>query len=282
MSNGINGVDHCVILVRDLDAARERMAGLGFCPTARGVHSEHMGTHNHCVMLRQGYFEVLAVLKPTPANERWRTVLARREGLGAIALASEDARGTCTALRAAGVEASEALDFARPVELPEGSAEARFTVTVIAADETPGASMFVCQHHTREVVWHPGTLDHPNGAVGLAAVTAVAAEPALVADAYGRIFGAGNVRRDGEGIAIETGGAPISVITPTALAERFPGVAHEPPPAPPYVAALSITVADVGATVAYLADNDVPHTVLSGARACVAPEDACGTLFEFV
>ncbi len=282
MSNGIGGVDHCVILVRDLDAARARMARLGFCPTPRGVHSEHMGTHNHCIMLRQGYFEVLAVLKPTPANERWRTALERREGLGAIALASEDARGTGAALRAAGVEASEALDFVRPVELPEGAAEARFTVTVIAGEDTPGTSMFVCQHHTREVVWHPGTLDHPNGAVGLAAVTAVAAEPAQFADAYGRIFGAGSIGRDGEGITIDTGATPINIVTPAALAERFPGAVHEPLPKPPYVAALSIAVADVGATVAYLADNDVPHIVLSGARVCVAPEDACGTLFEFV
>ncbi|MGH8911832.1 MAG: hypothetical protein ACRDVD_04915 [Acidimicrobiia bacterium] len=32
-------------------------------------------------------------------------------------------------------------------------------------------SAFYCQHLTREFVWHPATLKHPNGATGLPEVT---------------------------------------------------------------------------------------------------------------
>ena len=63
------GLDHVVILVRDLDDADARMARLGFRPTPRGHHSAHMGTANATVMLPdRTYFETLTVLQETPAN----------------------------------------------------------------------------------------------------------------------------------------------------------------------------------------------------------------------
>ena len=128
MAHSITGIDHCVILVRQLDAARDTIARLGFTLTPRGVHSDHMGTHNHCIMLRHGYFEVLSVLEPTQENARWRNVLARREGLNAVALATEDARKGHDELRANGVDIADPVDFARPVDNPGAKGEATFTV----------------------------------------------------------------------------------------------------------------------------------------------------------
>ena len=49
------GLDHVIILVRDLDDADARMARLGFRPTPRGHHSAHMGTANSTVMLSMQY-----------------------------------------------------------------------------------------------------------------------------------------------------------------------------------------------------------------------------------
>ena len=70
------GLDHVVILVRDLDDADARMARLGFRPTPRGYHSAHMGTANATVMLPdRTYFETLTVLQETPANADVRAVL---------------------------------------------------------------------------------------------------------------------------------------------------------------------------------------------------------------
>ncbi len=281
MTHSITGIDHCVILVRELDAARDAIARLGFTPAPRGVHSEHMGTHNHCVMLRHGYFEVLSVLTPTAENARWREVLARREGLNAIALATGDARAGHAELRAGGVDVADPVDFARAVDNPGAKGEASFTVALIPERFTPGTNMFMCQHHTRELVWFPGSTEHANGAVGLAGVTAVAEDPAALAEAYTRLFGAERVRAEQGALIIEAGEAPIRFLTPKALAERYPGVALDAAP-PPYVAALTIAVADRGATAAYLSGQGVGHTVLPGGALCVASADACGALVEFV
>ncbi len=281
MSRSITGIDHCVILVHDLDVARDAIARLGFTLTPRGVHSDHMGTHNHCVMLRHGYFEVLSVLKPTAANERWRNAVAARQGLNAVALATDDAREGYRELRDKGVGMGEPVDFARPVDNPGAKGEARFTVAVIPQEYTPGTNMFFCQHYTRDLVWYPGSTDHANGAAGLAEVTAVAHDPVALAEAYGRIFGADRVHADADGLTIESGNAPLRFLTPAGLAARFPGVALDAAP-PPYVAALSIEVADRQATAAYLSQQGVGHTVLADGGLCVAPADACGTVIEFV
>jgi catechol 2,3-dioxygenase-like lactoylglutathione lyase family enzyme len=281
MTHSITGIDHCVILVRELDAARDAIARLGFTPAPRGVHSEHMGTHNHCVMLGHGYFEVLSVLKPTAENARWREVLARREGLNAIALATEDARAGHAELRANGVEVGEPVDFARAVDNPGAKGEASFTVALIPEQFTPGTNMFMCQHYTRDLVWFPGSTEHANGAMGLAGVTAVADDPAALAEDYARVFGAERVRAEEGALTIEAGEAPIRFLTPEGLAARYPGAALDAAP-PPYVAALTIAVADREATGAYLSGQGVAHTALPGGGLCVAPGQACGALIEFV
>ena len=75
MPKHIQGIDHVVILAADLDRAAETYTRLGFTLSPRGVHSDHMGSANHTIMLQDDYFEVLSVLKPTPANMGWRTRL---------------------------------------------------------------------------------------------------------------------------------------------------------------------------------------------------------------
>ena len=282
MTSTINGIDHCVILVRDLDAARDRVAALGFTVTPRGLHSDHMGTGNHCIMLHQAYLEILSVLDPTEYNEPWRKLLAVREGLTAVPLASDDVEATRAELVARGLEPSAPLDFSRPVDLPEGPSEAAFRIVMIPETRTPGTTMFVCQHFTRDVVWHPTYLDHANGARGVRGVTAVHDRPAEVAPAYEKIFGAAAVTANGDATRIDTGAGEIHFLTPTGYAERFPGIAPDPAAAAPYLAALSFDVDDRAATAACFRERDVPHIVLPGGCLCVAPAEACGTLFEFV
>src|ERR1041385_18666 len=80
MPQGIDGIDHLVILVKDLDASRERYARLGFAATPRGTHSAHMGTGNYLFILERDYIELLGVLQPTPNNADWRAKLERGEG----------------------------------------------------------------------------------------------------------------------------------------------------------------------------------------------------------
>ncbi|MGH6900445.1 MAG: VOC family protein, partial [Geminicoccaceae bacterium] len=98
------GLDHVVILVRDLADAEARLARLGFRPTPRGVHSAHMGTANATVVFGDGtYLEALGVLQPTANNLAVRTVLAEREGPYGLAFKTEDAGAAAAERAAAGI-----------------------------------------------------------------------------------------------------------------------------------------------------------------------------------
>lgn len=75
MNGPIGGIDHCIILVRDLAAARLAWEAMGFRTSPIGRHPDHMGTANHTIMLADTYLELLGVLKETEANARWRAAL---------------------------------------------------------------------------------------------------------------------------------------------------------------------------------------------------------------
>ena len=282
MTDAITGIDHCVILVRNLDAARERIAALGFTLTPQGVHSDHLGTVNHCIMLRKAYFEVLAIRKPTAFNARWRARLTLREGLDAVPVASPDVDAARATLIARGLDPPDVIDFSRPVDLPDGPCEAAFRILPLPASQTPGTTMFVCQHLTREVVWHPSYLDHANGAQGVHGVTGVHEHPAEMATAYAKIFGPAAVTVDHDAMRIDTGAGEMEFLTPARYAERFPGIAPDRAAVPPYLGAISIAVEDRAATASCLRARGVPYGVLPDGRICVAPAEACGTLIAFV
>ena len=93
------GIDHLVIAVRDLDAARAAYQRLGFTLTPEARHP--FGTKNSLVQLDGAFLELVAVadpaLIPEPTAQRFsfaafnRDFLARREGLSMLVLRSRDA-----------------------------------------------------------------------------------------------------------------------------------------------------------------------------------------------
>ena len=91
MRRHLQGLDHVVVLVHDLDKAQQAYVRMGFTLTPRGFHT--LGSHNHCLMFGPDYVELLAVPKPHPAMQYFTDFLAKGEGLGAIALATDDAGG---------------------------------------------------------------------------------------------------------------------------------------------------------------------------------------------
>ena len=274
------GLDHVIILARDLDDAEARMTALGFRPTPRGYHSAHMGTANATIMLRNGtYFETLSVVQPTPANADTRAVLALREGPAGLALKTDDAEGAAVEFMAAGIAAGDALDFSRPVDLPGGTRDARFTVARVRSDASPGASLFVCQQHTPDVVWREDFLEQPNGATGLAELIGVADDLAAIEQAYGVIFG-DRVRRSDDAVTIAADLATISFLTPAALARRFGSLATPVSTPTPRLAGLCFAVENVARVKELLRRNDVSWTA-SGSSVLVGPQNACGTLMMF-
>jgi hypothetical protein len=217
----VKGIDHAVIVTRDLDAAQDTFGRMGFSLTPRGHHT--LGSQNHCVMFGQDYLELLMVPQRLPGREYYYDFARVGDGLAAIALKTDNARGAYGELAAAGLAPSEPADFSRPVRLPEGTKNASFRTTQLALEHTPGGQVFVCQHFTRDVVWLPEYQLHANTATGLAALAIVSNDVTATAAAYERLF---NVKAKSitEGLLVDTGDTPIAVVGERALAKRLPGV----------------------------------------------------------
>jgi len=237
---GITGLDHAVLSVRDLDAARDTFTRMGFTLAPRGLHST--GSSNHNIMLETGYFELLNVPQPNPLQRYFYDFAQHSDGMAALALTNTDPRASLVALQAAGFEPSEPQDFSRRVDAGSKTGVARFTLTNLSSKTTPGAQVFLCRHFTPELVWLPELTRHANGAVGLAGVSFIADNVAHQAGLYARIFGSWP-ERIAEGLKVSTGSAPIGVANRQALQARLTGV-DLPDRARPFLAVLFIRVKD--------------------------------------
>lgn len=278
--NHVVGLDHVVILVRDLDAAAENWRRLGFTLAPRGIHSAHMGTGNHTVMLGPDYFELIGVLSETPYNAPSRALLERRgEGIERAALATDDAAAGIEEIRARGLDGMGPLDFGRPVTLPDGSrTEARFRVFHWPLDEAPGGlRLFACQHLTRDAVWIPELQRHANGAQRIVRVEIASDDPQADAAHMARLLDQA-VRSDPDGaFRVHPGGgrAAFVFLTRDAFARCYPGVPLDALPSG--AATLVLATDDLDAAARALG----PAAVRSREAVCIPPAAANGVLLVF-
>jgi len=274
MRRFVKGLDHAVILVRDLDAAQRAYRRMGFTLTPRGTHT--LGSQNHCIMFEHDYLELMAVPRPHPALQYFSDFLARGEGLGALVLATDDAGALCAELAAAGIAADAPLDFSRPVA---DLGQARFRLVQLAADAVPGCRMLACQHFTRDLVWRPEHRRHAVGATEIAAIAVVVEDPEGAAASYARLLDARAQHID-EGLLVQTGSAPIALASRWKLGHRLDGVGLPLRPRP-LVAALFIRVADRAQAAAVLRRNGLKPVTLADGSCAVNAEDAHGIAVVF-
>jgi catechol 2,3-dioxygenase-like lactoylglutathione lyase family enzyme len=241
MRRFIRGIDHAVILVQDLDRARDTYQRMGFTLTPRGFHS--LGSQNHCIMFAQDYLELMALPPEPPAAFRYfADFLARGEGVGALALATDDAAGAYAALKQAGIAAEPPLALSRPVA---DLGEARFTLVQLPPAETPGFRSFFAQHHTRDIVWRPEYQRHANTAAGIKTVSISTNDPAR----YARLF-------DGLPVVYARGD-------------------------PPSIAAIRIRVSDRKAAADRLKHGGFSPVVLKGGTLAIGADQTHGILLVF-
>ena len=275
---GLGGIDHTAILVRDLAGAEATYRRLGFKTTPIGRHN-NTGTANHCVMFEDDFFELFGILTPTEFNRPWAAAVAEREGLWAACFASTDIHATYAGFKAAGFDPTEPKDFSRPVELPGGTEQARFTLTYLEPGAVEGIRLFACIHHTPELVWRPEYLGHPNAATAISHLTIAIDDPAGAAAAYARVTGTDPVRRDG-GVDIPGPRATIRLITPAKAAVDYAGdpVLDYRRPVP---IGFGFRVADLGATKIALRAGAIPFRDLESGGIGVPSTSACGVALDF-
>jgi catechol 2,3-dioxygenase-like lactoylglutathione lyase family enzyme len=276
----ITGIDHVLVGVRDLEAARRTFAHLGFTLSPRGRHIG-WGTANYCVMLRTGYIELLGIVDPAQFTNNLDRFLEGGEGLLGLAFATDDADAAAQDLQSKGIAVEGPKALSRKLELPGGDVEPAFRLVHPAPEATAGIAAFVCQHLTPELVWQEPWLDHPNGAQGLAAVTVAVADPGDAALAFGTLFGPDAVSAGRGAVEVETGAGILRLTAPDGLAALFPGIANIPTRALPRPAGLRVRVANIEATARYLDQAGVP-AIRDGDRLLrLDPARACGVLLEF-
>jgi catechol 2,3-dioxygenase-like lactoylglutathione lyase family enzyme len=283
------GVDHLVLCVRDLEAARDIYRRLGFTLTPRALHP--FGTGNSLVQLRGSYIELLTVVDPAKIvppregefsfasfNQRF---LARREGFSMLALTSEDARADRDEFVAAGLTTYPPFDFSRKAKLPEGEdVTVSFSLVFLGEASMPEAGFFTCQHHTPHFFWDPDYQSHANGALAMVEIVMMAPDPRASMGFFARLLGRDAMAMQDGQLVVALSRGRIVVLDPKRTADRFPGFQQTQAPASPHFIGYRLTVRDFDSVALRLDAAGISYR-RTGDTILVGPEMAFGVSVEF-
>ncbi|MEQ1648942.1 MAG: VOC family protein [Hyphomicrobiaceae bacterium] len=279
----VTGLDHVVVVARDLDHAEAQWRRLGFTISPRGVHSAHMGTANHTIMLGEDYLELMGVLTATERNAPMREMLARTEGIDRAAFTTLDAQLGVDALKARGLTDSIGpIGFSRPVKLADGRmTEAKFDTFQWPLSERPGGlRIFACQHHSRDAVWLPELTTHANGALRIRHIEMLSTDPKGSAEHMSRLIEQPVARHADGAYVVVSGGTrgAFHFVDQAMFVARHRGVPLDGL-STAGGAALSLGCRSLDETSAALDALGVGPTASS---VSVAPANANGVVVEFV
>ncbi len=222
-------LDHLGHFVPDLNAAAAVWEKLGFAVTPVSSHSvagKPAGTANRCVMLEEGYIELLAPTLDTPHAQRVRSRMQRFVGVHLACFGTPNAAAEHRRLADHGFEPEPPVKLQRKVER---GGLARFNVVYVAPGKMPEGRVQYCEHLTPGQVWRK---KYVNQGVRLSAVYVATGDPAQAAARWARFTGL-LPRRTKDGIRLETARGAV------VIGSRFP---WKTPPAPALAGyALSVT-----------------------------------------
>lgn len=273
-------IDHLGVVGRDIDALLSAYTRLGFTPTAptplmglKEGEPVYLGQDSAHLIFAESYVELSGVTTDDP-NHHLAPWLARRAGLHILALGSDDAVASHAALVADGLDVPAVQDAGRHVAYGEHHGDAKFKW--FKAPDALGDEGFVClvEQITPELVFQPPTNGHPNGALGVVDVIAVAEDPAEALERHSRYPGAVNLGPHQLGFGEQT----LTFLKAADLTARFPGTENISPPA---LAGFAVTVKDIAVTRTWLRNNDVAFHENMDGDLSISPADGCGSLVEF-
>jgi hypothetical protein len=226
-------IDHVVLPVESLDAARVRLGFLGFNVAPDGLHP--FGTENACIYFADGTFlEPLAVAQreDCEATARKGNVFTARDqawrfrngenGFSALAMATDDARRDHKAFRKAGFSAGKKLTFSRKFTDAKGKkGKAAFLLAFAGDLRTPDAFFFTCEKISSPKV-DRGTLEkHDNGVTGILQVVMSEQNPTDFQYLLQEVVNNRNDEAHSFGLEITTANGSVDVMTPEGLDVHF-------------------------------------------------------------
>lgn len=181
----LTGIDHLVIVVRDLDAAIASYQGLGFTVVPGGRHP--VGTHNALIALADGaYIELIAFLEPDrPQDHRWWRPLQQGGGLVDFCMGTDDLATDVAALGKAGVD----IDDPRPLTRTRPDGYLLRWVLAIPREGHRGLAPFLIRDETPRNERVPSATTHANQVTGLGPVTIAVRDLSAVRRWYTSLLG---------------------------------------------------------------------------------------------
>ena len=214
-------IDHVLIAVRDLDAAKDTFERLGFKVTPEGRHPGR-GTSNRLVVFGEEYLELISV--HDPEGDLFRpnlpSFLDAREGLFIFSMGTGDVYERVCSVRSAGVLITDPVKGSR--QAGDGTAAYSWTQAEIAPEEMPGSQTFFIQHdHTIEERYTepPDPTNHPNGVLGISSLSLAVKDADAASRRWIESLGLKRVSEETEGsshpraYACDSGTAPSTSVS---------------------------------------------------------------------
>lgn len=228
-------LDHLAHFVPDLGAAAKVFEDLGFAVTPESAHRAQgapAGTSNRCVMLEDGYLELLAPTLDTSHAQRVRERMKLFVGVHLACFGTPDAAAEHRRLADHGFEPDPLVNLERTVE---GGALARFNVIYVAPGKMPEGRVQYVEQLTPEQVWQEKYINHE---VRLNAVYVVADDPVQTAARWARFAGL-LPRPDGDLVELECARGQLRIGRRETIEKVF---GYAPPP--PALAGYALSVGD--------------------------------------
>jgi catechol 2,3-dioxygenase-like lactoylglutathione lyase family enzyme len=274
------GIDHALVGVVDLEAARELWGRLGFTLSPRGRH-KGWGTGNYCAMFENDYVELLGIVDPAGFDNGLTAMLAAQgPGLLGFAAATGDIAKAVAFLTKGGIP-HERKALSRLLELPGGDVEPAFDLAMPQTPYPAGMKPFVCAHLSRELVWRPEWTRHANTARRIASLTFVVDDPLSLRDPFEAILGLGAATATDDTLAVRWGtGAPVLIVKPDDMAFVHPAVTADDPVRMGF-AGMTIAVDDLSVARAALKAGGFDYEKDLAGAVHVAPDEAGGLALSF-
>lgn len=269
-------LDHVAHFVPAMDAAESALERLGFTLTP---YTPQMtagsdgalapaGTGNRCIMLREGYIEILTGAGDSAIVRQMQAALARYVGLHLVAFTCADAEAAHARLAAEGFPVQPMVRLRRRIETEGGEAELRFSVIRLEPGAMAEGRVQMLTHHTPEPLWQERWLDHANGARRLLGTIIVSADPGEAAARFARFLDRGAPEPIDGGVALTLDRGRVDFLEPQAAARVLPDVTV---PSLPFIAATVLAVDDLTRSAALLTKAGITVTGSAAEGRLVVP-----------
>ncbi|MFT6580836.1 MAG: hypothetical protein ACJAU6_001266 [Alphaproteobacteria bacterium] len=272
-------LDHSGHFVPDMDAASLALERMGFImtpytmhtmTTAPGEEPRPSGTANRCIMLREGYLEVLCAVGDAPLAQQLNAATARYTGLHLLAFSCADARTEHARLTEVGFNMQPLVNLTRSVD----GGTLRFSVVRLEPGQMAEGRTQFLQHDTPDLLWREDLMNHPNGIVATTDVVMTANDPDEAALRFEKFLGRAPLRISKGGWRFGLDRASFTILNNEALTAALPGIDI---PESPFIAAFAMRSNDLDATAAYFKQANVPAEMIAPSVLRVAKDPALGS-----